>query len=67
MNEKGQVCNDVFILLEGEVEVVNFDLRKENVLKAGDYFGGIISDTRQYAHYETKQKIYFLTFFIDFK
>ena len=51
----GQICNDIYILLEGEVEMINFDLKKIKTLKPGSYFGGINSGMRQYAHYETRQ------------
>lgn len=60
---KGQLCDRIYILLEGEVEMINFDLKKVKNLKPGAYFGGIKPGMRQYAHYETK---YFHVFINDY-
>ncbi|EAR89827.2 cation channel family protein (macronuclear) [Tetrahymena thermophila SB210] len=39
----GEVCKDVFIILEGQVECYNFELFKMLQLNTGDFFGGVLN------------------------
>jgi len=44
----GQEINDVYLILEGEAEVVKYDLTgKSTTLTPGDHLGGIIPNVMQ--------------------
>ncbi|KAL4495171.1 hypothetical protein ABPG72_007278 [Tetrahymena utriculariae] len=40
----GEVCKDVYIILEGQVECYNFELLKMLTLNSGDFLGGILNN-----------------------
>lgn len=45
----GDWVEDAYMILEGRVELISFDLRNKVLLQSGDMFGGILEE-RQYCY-----------------
>lgn len=43
----GDINDKIYFLLEGNVELISFNLKKNVVIKKGEFFGGVLNYERQ--------------------
>ena len=56
----GEKTDDIFLIIEGNADMLNLELRNKKTLGPGDYFGGILNNQFYFAIVKSKYLLLFI-------